>query len=150
MLKKDRHAKILEIIRLNEIDTQGELTQKLNEIGVEVTQATISRDIQELHLIKIAGKVKKYKYAFIDKRENFIPDKIVNLFKEILVSITCVNNLIVIKTLSGNASAAGMVVDRMNFSEILGCVAGDDTLLIITKSNSDAEMVIKEFKELMK
>ena len=146
MLKKDRHAKILEIIRQNEIDTQGELTQKLNEIGVEVTQATISRDIQELHLIKIAGKVKKYKYAFID----FIPDKIVNLFKEILVSITCVNNLIVIKTLSGNASAAGMVVDRMNFSEILGCVAGDDTLLIITKSNSDAEMVIKEFKELMK
>ena len=109
MLKKDRHAKILEIIRQNEIDTQGELTQKLNEIGVEVTQATISRDIQELHLIKIAGKVKKYKYAFIDKRENFIPDKIVNLFKEILVSITCVNNLIVIKTLSGNASAAGMV-----------------------------------------
>ena len=103
-----------------------------------------------MHLIKIAGKVKKYKYAFIDKRENFIPDKIVNLFKEILVSITCVNNLIVIKTLSGNASAAGMVVDRMNFSEILGCVAGDDTLLIITKSNSDAEMVIKEFKELMK
>ena len=150
MLKKDRHAKILEIIRQNEIDTQGELTQKLNEIGVEVTQATISRDIQVLHLIKIAGKVKKYKYAFIDKRENFIPDKIVNLFKEILVSITCVNNLIVIKTLSGNASAAGMVVDRMNFSEILGCVAGDDTLLIITKSNSDAEMVIKEFKELMK
>ena len=150
MLKKDRHAKILEIIRQNEIDTQGELTQKLNEIGVEVTQATISRDIQELHLIKIAGKVKKYKYAFIDKRENFIPDKIVNLFKEILVSITCVNNLIVIKTLSWNAGAAGMVVDRMNFSEILGCVAGDDTLLIITKSNSDAEMVIKEFKELMK
>ena len=149
-MKATRHAKILELIQNHTVTTQEELQSLLEANGFYATQATISRDIQELHLIKIAGKVKKYKYAFIDKRENFIPDKIVNLFKEILVSITCVNNLIVIKTLSGNASAAGMVVDRMNFSEILGCVAGDDTLLIITKSNSDAEMVIKEFKELMK
>ena len=149
MLKKDRHAKILEIIRQNEIDTQGELTQKLNEIGVEVTQATISRDINELNLIKIAGKAKKYKYAQIDIKNAALSEKIVSLFREIVVSITCVNNLIVVKTLSGNAQAAGMVIDKMNIPQVLGSIAGDDTLLIVTKSNTDADIMIKKLKEMM-
>ena len=141
MTKKDRQKVVLDLINEFEIDTQEELTAKLNERGIEVTQATISRDINELNLIKIAGKAKKYKYAQI-----YI---IVSLFREIVVSITCVNNLIVVKTLSGNAQAAGMVIDKMNIPQVLGSIAGDDTLLIVTKSNTDADIMIKKLKEMM-
>ena len=149
MTKKDRQKVVLDLINEFEIDTQEELTAKLNERGIEVTQATISRDINELNLIKIAGKAKKYKYAQIDIKNAALSEKIVSLFREIVVSITCVNNLIVAKTLSGNAQAAGMVIDKMNIPQVLGSIAGDDTLLIVTKSNTDADIMIKKLKEMM-
>ena len=149
MTKKDRQKVVLDLINEFEIDTQEELTAKLNERGIEVTQATISRDINELNLIKIAGKAKKYKYAQIDIKNAALSEKIVSLFREIVVSITCVNNLIVVKTLSGNAQAAGMVIDKMNIPQVLGSIAGDDTLLIVTKSNTDADIMIKKLKEIM-
>ncbi len=149
MTKKDRQKVVLELINEFEIDTQEELTAKLNERGIEVTQATVSRDINELNLIKISGKIKKYKYAQIDIKNAALSEKIVSLFREIVVSITCCNNLIVVKTLSGNASAAGMVIDKMNIPQVLGSIAGDDTLLIVTKSNADAEIMIKKLKEMM-
>ncbi len=149
MTKKDRQKVVLDLINEFEIDTQDELTAKLNERGIEVTQATISRDINELNLIKIAGKAKKYKYAQIDIKNAALSEKIVSLFREIVVSITCVNNLIVVKTLSGNAQAAGMVIDKMNIPQVLGSIAGDDTLLIVTKSNTDADIMIKKLKEMM-
>ena len=149
MTKKDRQKVVLDLINEFEIDTQEELTAKLNERGIEVTQATISRDINELNLIKIAGKAKKYEYAQIDIKNAALSEKIVSLFREIVVSITCVNNLIVVKTLSGNAQAAGMVIDKMNIPQVLGSIAGDDTLLIVTKSNTDADIMIKKLKEMM-
>lgn len=149
MTKKDRQKIIIELISEMEIDTQEELTEKLNERSIDVTQATISRDINELNLIKVAGKSKKYKYAQIDIKNTALSEKIVSLFREIVISITCVNNLIVVKTLSGNASAAGMVVDKMNLPQVLGSIAGDDTLLIVTKSNIDADIMIKRLKEMM-
>lgn len=149
MTKKDRQNIILEIIGECEVDTQEELTAKLNDRGIDVTQATVSRDINELNLIKIAGKIKKYKYARIDIKNAALSEKNINLFREIVVSITCANNLIVVKTLSGNASAAGMVVDKINIPQVLGSIAGDDTLLIVTKSNLDAEIMLKRLKEMM-
>lgn len=149
MNKKERQAKILAIISEYEIDTQEELTEYLNKNNIKVTQATVSRDINELNLIKVAGKVKKNKYAQVDVKNLSLSQKIVSLFREIVVSITCVNNLIVVKTLSGNASAAGMVVDKMAMPQVLGSIAGDDTLLIVTKSNLDAEIMLKRLKEMM-
>lgn len=149
MTKKDRQKVVLDLINEFEIDTQEELTAKLNERGIDVTQATVSRDINELNLIKISGKSKKYKYAQIDIKNAALSEKIVSLFREIVVSITCCNNLIVVKTLSGNASAAGMVIDKMNIPQVLGSIAGDDTLLIVTKSNADADIMIKKLKEMM-
>ena len=149
MNKKERQSKILEIISEYEIDTQEELTEYLNKNNIQVTQATVSRDINELNLIKVAGKFKKNKYAQVDVKNLSLSQKIVSLFKEIVVSITCVNNLIVVKTLSGNASAAGMVVDKMAMPQVLGSIAGDDTLLIVTKSNLDAEIMLKRLKEMM-
>ena len=149
MQKKERQRIILDLINEYEVDTQDEITEILNNKGITVTQATISRDINELNLIKVAGKTKKFKYAQIDINGSELSEKIVSLFREIVVSITCVNNLIVVKTLSGNASASGMVVDKMALPQILGSIAGDDTLLIVTKSNLDAEIILKRLKELL-
>lgn len=149
MTKKERQQIIVELVNEYEIDTQEELTVYLNKKGIEVTQATVSRDINELNLIKVAGKSKKFKYAQIDVKNSALPEKIIGLFKEIVVSITGVNNLIVVKTLSGNAQAAGMVVDKMAMAQVMGSIAGDDTLLIVTKSNIDADVMLKRLKEMM-
>ena len=148
MIKKSRRDAIIELITNNDISTQEELTEKLTSLGFEVSQATISRDIKELNLIKVEGTNKKYKYARIDVAEHQLSPQLINLFKQITTSIECANNLIVLKTISGNASAAGMAIDQMKFTQVIGTVAGDDTLLIITKTSSDAEIVLKVLRTL--
>ena len=148
MIKKSRRDAIIDLIINNDISTQDELTERLIAMGFEVSQATISRDIKELNLVKVEGTNKKYKYAKIDLSEHEISPQLINLFKQITTSIDCANNLIVVKTISGNASAAGLAVDEINFPQVLGTVAGDDTLLIITKTASDAEIVVKGLKSL--
>ncbi|PWM70868.1 MAG: arginine repressor [Bacillota bacterium] len=149
MTKKERQRIVLELVGEEEIDTQEELTAKLNERGIEVTQATVSRDINELNLVKVAGKIKKFKYARVALQSEAISEKSVNHFKEIVESMTCANNLIVIKTISGNANAAASIVDKIHSPHVLGSVAGDDTLLIVAKSNRDAEIMLKRLKEMM-
>ena len=148
MIKKTRHQAIINLINSVDISTQEELTEKLNEQGYIVSQATISRDIKDLNLIKVEGANKKTKYAKIDYVNNKLTPQRISLFKQITLSMESANNLIVLKTISGNASAAGMAVDEINFPQVLGTVAGDDTLLIITKTASDAEIVIKGLKSL--
>ncbi len=148
MTKNDRHSKICELIKEFEISTQEELTFKLNELGCDVSQATVSRDIKDLGLIKAQGVSKKIKYVKYDIKNQQMSDKIINLFKQIMLSVDFANNLIVIKTLSGNGGSAGMAIDQMHFPEVLGTVAGDDTLLIITKTNSDAETIVKTLRNL--
>lgn len=148
MTKKERINKIIDIIEKNEIDTQEELTEKLVAFGFDVSQATVSRDINEMGLIKVNGITKKFKYS---KPLNFaeeIPEKIINLFKQVCVSIDCVTNLIVIKTITGNAGTAGMCIDEMKIRNVLGSIAGDDTLLIITKSDKNAEDILKNLQNL--
>ena len=127
--------------------TQEELTECLNKKGYNVSQATISRDIKELNLIKAEGKNVKSKYIKFSAGENVSP-KIIDLFKHVTVSISSVNNLIVIKTLSGNAGTAGMAIDGMHFPQVVGSIAGDDTLLVITKNESDAQIIVKSLRML--
>jgi len=148
MIKKTRRDVIIELISNNDISTQEELTEQLQNKGFNVSQATVSRDIKELNLVKVEGLNKKYKYSKIDITNQNLSPQIINLFKQIVVSIECANNIIVVKTLSGNASAAGMAIDQMHFSQVLGTVAGDDTVLIVTKTSSDAEVVIKGLRSL--
>ena len=148
MSKKDRQKTILEVIDGYEIDTQEELTAKLIEMGLKVSQATVSRDINQLNLIKVPGKEKKTRYSINKPVDTKIPQKIIDLFKQVSLSCVAVNNLIVLKTLSGNAGTAGMAIDEMHFSQVLGTIAGDDTLLIITKSNSDAETVMRKIRSV--
>ena len=147
MTKKERLNVILDVIKEYEVATQEELTEILNKKGLDVSQATISRDIKELNLIKAEGKTIKSKYVKVDTIESVSP-KIVDLFKHVTVSIANVNNLIVIKTLSGNAGTAGMAIDGMHFPQVVGSIAGDDTLLVITKNEADAQIIVKSLRML--
>ena len=148
MIKKSRHQAIISLINSFDVSTQEELTAKLVEQGFVVSQATVSRDIKDLNLIKVEGANKKTKYVKVDLAQNKLTPQRISMFKQIMLSIESANNLIVLKTISGNASAAGMAVDEINFPQVLGTVAGDDTLLIITKTVSDAEIVVKGLKSL--
>lgn len=148
MTKKDRHDSIINLISEQEICTQEELTEKLISLGYNVSQATVSRDINELNLIKTEGANKKYKYTVTKVTEGVLSPQIINLFKQVTISMACANNLLVIKTLAGNANTAGMAVDQMHFSQVVGTIAGDDTLLVVAKSNSDAEFILKSLRML--
>lgn len=147
MTKKERLKIIVDLIEEKEVGTQEELTELLNKRGYNVSQATISRDIKELNLVKGEGKNVKSRYIRFSAGDNVSP-KIVELFKHVTTSISCVNNLIVIKTLSGNAGTAGMAIDGMRYPQVVGSIAGDDTLLVITKNEADAQLIVKSLRML--
>ena len=150
MNKKERQNLILQIIETHEVERQEELVNLINERGAKATQATISRDICELNLVKVAGKEKRYKYQKVISGSVSVNKRNLTFFKESVVSIEEAGNLIVIKTLSGNANAVATVVDGLNFDNILGSVAGDDTLLVITKTVKDAHFILQRMRDLVK
>ena len=150
MLRSARHAKILEIISHKEIETQEELCAELNKLNHVVTQATISRDIKDLHLFKVSGTEKKYRYAYINEMKGDVSPKMKSLFADSVVSIKSAQNIVVIKTLIGNGANAGTVVDKLNYPEVVGSVAGDDTLLVVCTDNEASETVVEKIKEFLK
>ena len=147
MHRNARQQKILEIISVKEIDTQEELCEELNRLNFNVTQATISRDIKELKLYKISGTTKKYKYACLESDDDSVRGKMKTLFRECVQTISYANNIIVIKTMRGNGSSAGMFVESLQLKEIIGSVAGDDTLLIVVDSNENTKLIADRLKE---
>lgn len=148
MKKNVRQEFIAKLIEDYEIGTQAELTSALREHGFDVTQATVSRDINEMHLIKVKGETKRQKYAV--KTTLAKNDKYVSIFKESVVSIDCAENLIIIKTYEGSASAIGFFIDKSNIDGVLGCISGDDTILVITKSTDYAKKVYNRLSEYRK
>ena len=150
MLRSARHAKILEIISQQEIETQEELCAELNKLNHVVTQATISRDIRDLHLFKVAGIEKKYRYAYINEAQGEISPKMRSLFRDCVIGVKAAQNLIVVKTLAGNGANAGAIVDKLNYEQIVGSVAGDDTLLIVCADKESAEYVVNKLAEFLK
>ncbi len=150
MLRSARHAKILEIISRKEIETQEELCDELNALNLVVTQATISRDIRDLHLFKVAGIEKKYRYAYIHDGESEISPKMKSLFRDCVVSVKSAKNLVVVKTLTGNGANAGTVVDKLNYEGIVGSVAGDDTLLIVCENDELAISVVDKINAFIR
>ncbi len=147
MHRNARQQKILEIITLKEIDTQEELCAELNKLNFNVTQATISRDIKDLKLYKVNGIEKKYRYACLESEDDSVNGKIRNLFRECVQTINFANNIIVIKTLRGNGSTAGVFVDSLQFKEIIGSIAGDDTLLIVVDTNENTARIADKLRE---
>ena len=115
-----------------------------------VTQATISRDIRDLHLFKVAGKEKKYRYAYVNDGESEISPKMKSLFRDCVLLVRAAKNLVVVKTLSGNGGNAGAVVDKLNYGEIVGSVAGDDTLLIICEDDEGAVSVVNKLNAFIR
>lgn len=150
MHRNARQSTILDIISKKDIETQEELCNELNKLNFNVTQATISRDIKDLKLYKIAGTTKKYKYAYIEGDGDAVTNKMRNLFCECVQSVNYANNLIVIKTMRGNGATAGTFVDSLQLSEIIGSVAGDDTLLIVVNSNENTPIVVDKLKEYIR
>ena len=149
-MKSARHNLILEIIELKDIETQEELAEELKNHGVKVTQATVSRDIKELRLLKVLSEHGGYKYATVERAEKGMNDRFIRILAESVVSMECVSHMMVIKTLSASAAAAAEAIDSMKWSEVLGTIAGDNTILIIGRSPEAIETVQARFNNLIK
>ncbi|TCO68436.1 ArgR family transcriptional regulator [Caldanaerobacter subterraneus] len=150
-MKLARHAKILEIISEKEIETQEELAAELQKRGIDVTQATVSRDIKELRLIKVLTEDgKRYKYAPMTKVDTNISERLMTLLSESIVNVDYAGNIIVIKTLSGSASAAAEAIDTLNWKNIVGTIAGDNTIFVLVRNQEDIQELVEKFRKLMK
>jgi len=148
-MKSARHNLILEIIDTMDIETQEELAEELKRRGVRVTQATVSRDIKELRLLKVLSENGGYKYATVERAEKGMNDRFARILAESIVNVESVNNLVVINTLSASANAAGEAIDSMKWNEVLGTIAGDNTLLIIARSNEAVETLLDRLNALL-
>lgn len=137
-MKKGRHSKILELIQTQEISTQDELLMELRSCGYNVTQATVSRDIKELKLIKILSKSGKYCYAASSAKPLDIKPGLESLFSTSVISIDYAENLVILKTVPGMAQAVCTSIDAAGISDILGSIAGDDTIFLAAKTNEKA------------
>jgi len=147
-MKYSRHAKILDIIEKNVIETQEELAEKLKEAGIDVTQATVSRDIKELRLVKVMDEEGRYRYAAMSHSETTISNRLLNVFAESFVSVDYANNIVVIKTLPGMAQACASALDSLKWSEIVGTIAGDDTVMVVCRAEKFAEEMVEKLSKL--
>ncbi|MEA4897147.1 arginine repressor [Bacillota bacterium Meth-B3] len=149
-MKSARHALILEIIDSRDVETQEELAEQLKRHGVRVTQATVSRDIKELRLLKALSPSGGYKYATAERAEQGAGDRFIRIFSESVLSVASSGHMIVIKTLSGSANAAAEAVDSLKWSEVLGTLAGDNTIFIIAREGCDVGLLAARFKQMMR
>lgn len=147
MKKYTRQTKILELISKKEIETQEELADGLKAMGIDVTQATISRDIKELRLVKVMSKSGKYKYATIGQSQEGITDRLYKIFENSVVSIDNALNIVILKTIPGAAQICASAIDYMGIDEIVGTLAGDDTVFVAIRTLEDIENVLDEFKK---
>ena len=136
-MKTKRQNEILRIISAADIETQEELASELRSLGYKVTQATVSRDIRELRLIKAASKDGGFKYARPEKHETAVSERLTRILSDSLVSVDASGNIIVVKTLSGSANVAAEALDNLGWPEILGTIAGDNTVFIVTRNEQD-------------
>lgn len=144
-----RHIKIREIITENDIETQDELVERLKQLDFNVTQATVSRDIKELHLVKVPSASGRYKYSTpTTQRFNSI-DKLKRSIMEAFISIDHAHHFVVLKTLPGNAQAIGALIDDLDWEGILGTICGDDTCLIICRTEENAVEIEERFVNML-
>ena len=140
-MKVSRHAKIIELISQYDIETQEELAEYLKKAGYHVTQATVSRDIRELKLTKAPGKNGRQCYAVMQHQKDF-GEKYIRIFRDCYVSMDMAQNILVIKTVSGMAMAVAAALDALKFSEVVGCIAGDDTIMVAVRTVEDTQILM--------
>lgn len=148
-MKTSRHAKILELIRKNDIGTQDELSDRLEQEGYHVTQATVSRDIRELKLTKVALSNGKQKYVVLPETSQDMTQKYVRVFKDGFISMDMAQNILVIKTVSGMAMAVAAALDAMDCHEIVGSIAGDDTIMCAVRTVEDTITLMGKLRRLV-
>ena len=149
-MKTVRQVTILDIIEKSEIETQEELADALRQRGIQVTQATVSRDIKELRLLKVLTPMGTYKYATADKAENGLTDRFIRMLAESVLSVAASANMVVIKTLSGSASVAAEALDSFHWPEVLGTIAGDNTIFMVVRTMDEVQTVVERIQEMMK
>ena len=147
-MKKKRHDKILEIIANNEIETQGELAQLLRSSGFKVTQATVSRDIREMGLVKVASSSGKQKYEAAQP-SNEEQNRFIRVLRDSVLSVDCAQNLLVIRTGSGMAMAAAAALDHLDFPEVVGSIAGDDTIMAAVRTVEDTVLLMDKIRRML-
>ncbi len=148
-MKIQRHAKIVELINQYDIDTQEELARRLKEAGFRVTQATVSRDIRELRLTKIAVDGGRQKYVVMNTQSSELDEKYLRILRDGFVSMDMAQNILVIRTVSGMAMAVAAAMDALNWKEIAGCIAGDDTIMCAIRSVDDTLLVMDKIQKIL-
>lgn len=148
-MKSQRHSKIIELITKNNIETQEELADALNQAGFNVTQATVSRDIRELKLTKMSVNGERQKYGVLQSKENQLNEKYIRVLKDGFVSMDMAQNILVIKTVPGMAMAVAAALDAMDWYEIVGCIAGDDTIMCAVRTVEDTHQVLKKINKIV-
>lgn len=147
-MKLERHSKIVELIGKHEVETQEELADYLNHAGFAVTQATVSRDIRELKLTKVQSESGKQRYVVLQNQGSF-SDKYIRILRDGFLSMDMAQNILVIKTVSGMAMAVAAALDALHFGEMVGCIAGDDTIMCAIRSADDTILMMDKLKKLI-
>lgn len=142
-MKYSRQAVILDIIEKNVVETQEELTEKLRENGFKVTQATVSRDIKELQLVKVSDESGVSKYSVMKEADLALQGKMLSVYTHAFLSADYANNIVIVKTLSGMGPAVAAAIDSLRFEEVLGSIAGDDTIMLVCRTEKYAEEIVK-------
>ena len=148
-MKTKRQTKMLELIKKHDIETQEELSDYLQKEGYQVTQATVSRDIRELNLTKVVMSNGRQKYAALTEANEDLSEKYTRVFRDAFVSMDMAQNILVIKTVSGMAMAVAAAIDAMHLHEIVGCIAGDDTIMCAVRSVDDTIAVMSRLRKLV-
>lgn len=148
-MKKTRHGKIIELIQKYDVETQEELAARLREAGFAVTQATVSRDIRELKLSKVSGAGDRQKYVVLKQDESHMEDKYIRVLRDGFVSMDMAQNILVMKTVSGMAMASAAALDALRFPEIVGCIAGDDTIFLAVRTVEETRALMEKLQELV-
>ena len=148
-MKVNRHAKIVELINKYQIETQEELAEYLNQEGFRVTQATVSRDIRDLKLTKVPIGNGRQKYAVLQAEQNGLAEKYIRILIDGYVSMDMAQNILVIKTVSGMAMAVAAALDAMKYHEIVGCIAGDDTVMCAVRTVDDTIILMEKIRKII-
>ena len=148
-MKKNRHSKIIELIENNEVETQEQLADLLKKDGYDVTQATVSRDIRELRLTKVQTGEGRQKYRVMDHNDEELQDKYIKVLQSGFVSMDKAGNMLVLRTVSGMAMAVAAALDALHLSQIIGCIAGDDTIFAAIRTEEDVQEVMDRIRDML-
>ena len=147
-MKTKRQDEIIRLISAGDIETQEDLASALRSLGFKVTQATISRDLRELRLVKVASKNGGFKYAKPEKHEIAVSERLARILTDSMVNVDFSGNIIVVKTISGSANVAAEAIDNLGWTEIIGTIAGDNTIFIVVRDEADTAEISERIKNL--